>query len=756
MSGTFHGPVHVGPPPAVEWPHRVGVVPLRADCYQERALPDGPVLVLSGPGGTGKTQLAAELAARSRPDLLVWVTASSRQAILAGYAQAAAEVLRADPSDQERAAARLLAWLATTGRSWLVVLDDLADPADLRRLWPPAGHGRTVVTTRCRDSALAGAGRTLAEVGLFTPAQSAAYLTRRLEARPDLADDPAALAEALGHLPLALAQASAYLLDQEVTGTAYRALLATRRLDDLSPATLPDDQDRTLAATWSLSVESADRAPHPGLARPVLSLASVLAANGIPEEVLHTPAVTSWLTAKRLVDRGYRVGPDRLRQALWLDTRADEAATASQRLLARLNRRVTRWTVRRFGVELVTTDAVRATTRRLHLLSLAAHDPADHTVRVHALVQRATREELQDQELSQVVRLAADALLEAWPNARQVPEVAQAFFVNIQALIETAPEALWSDPHPVLVFAADVLLGVGRARAAVDHLTWLAAESRRRLGPDSVHTLGIRQTLSAALGRAGDQAAAVTEIEAVYADALRTAGPGWPGLLHVRHNMAVAWYKAGRLEEAAAESERLVADCVAVLGRDNQFTLYNVHQLAHLRGELGDTAAAVTAYEQLLKDRKRLPPRESAQLELHVRVQLAHWRGEDGDPAAAVTGLETVIAEQAPRLGPHHRRVLAMRQSLAHWRGESGDPAGAVAAFEALLADWLLVQTHDSTDTMTTRQFLAHWRGRAGDPTRAVTELEALLSDRLRVLSPDHPDTEATRAELTRWRSAPR
>jgi hypothetical protein len=52
--------------------------------------------VLSGLGGVGKTQLAAGLARRvwreRSVDLLVWVPATSRDAIVAGYVEAAENV----------------------------------------------------------------------------------------------------------------------------------------------------------------------------------------------------------------------------------------------------------------------------------------------------------------------------------------------------------------------------------------------------------------------------------------------------------------------------------------------------------------------------------------------------------------------------------------------------------------------------------------------------------------------------------------
>jgi hypothetical protein len=107
--------------------------------------------VLSGLAGVGKTQAAAALAWRlwdaRQVDLLVWVSAASRSAILARFADAFARVTGVD--DAEHGAERFLAWLTEPHRHpWLVVLDNLDDPDDLTGLWPPVTvGGKTVVTT---------------------------------------------------------------------------------------------------------------------------------------------------------------------------------------------------------------------------------------------------------------------------------------------------------------------------------------------------------------------------------------------------------------------------------------------------------------------------------------------------------------------------------------------------------------------------------------------------------------------------------
>ena len=81
-------------------------------------------------GGTGKTQIAVAFSHALRGarsvDALVWVQATSREAIVSGFAQAAKTIGVADHAlPAEAAADRFTGWLAHTRRPWALILDDL-------------------------------------------------------------------------------------------------------------------------------------------------------------------------------------------------------------------------------------------------------------------------------------------------------------------------------------------------------------------------------------------------------------------------------------------------------------------------------------------------------------------------------------------------------------------------------------------------------------------------------------------------------
>jgi NB-ARC domain/Tetratricopeptide repeat len=715
---------------SVVWPHQVGSVPLLADCYQYRkrqsarldeAMSTGTVVltqVLSGLGGVGKTQVAVGYArrvwAQSGVELLVWVAASSRAAVQATYAQAATEIGQLPADDVERAAEWFLGWLQTTSRRWLVVLDDVADPADLRGLWPTGPSGHTVVTTRRRDAVLTDRGRRLIDIGLYTPAEAVAYLQDKLgQAGSDVMAEAAELAADLGYLPLALAQATTFIRDRGDTCAGYRRRLGDqrRRLSEILPEdALADDYRFTVAATWSISVNRANALAPVELARPVLQLLSVLDPNGVPFDVVASPAVRTLIAEERTSS-----GPD--------------------------------------GRCLVDEQDCRDALRNLHRLNLISLDAAGgaRAIRTHALVQRATLEGLSADSVAATVRAAADALLQVWPEIERDTELGRVLRDCSASLHERHSGVLWnSDRHGVLYRAGRSLGDCGLIDAAVGYWTKMTAQASAALGIDHPDTLATRHDLALWRGEAGDPAGAITALEQLLTDYLRVLGPDHPHTLNTRHNLADWRGWAGDPAGAAVAFEQLLTDRLRVLGPDHPHTLDTRNNLARCRGEAGDPVGAAAALEQLLTDRLRVLGPDHPHT-LDTRHNLAYRRGEAGDPAGAATTLEQLLTDYLRVFGPDHPETLATRHNLARWQGWAGDPAGAAAAFEQLLVDRLRVLGPDHRWTLDARHNLARWRGEAGDPVGAATALEHLLTDYLRVLGPDHPDTLATHHQLAYW-----
>ncbi|GHI04255.1 FxSxx-COOH system tetratricopeptide repeat protein [Streptomyces cellostaticus] len=716
-NGTFYGPVagkiqhdhYEAPRPAATWPHQVGTIPPQAGCFQDRAeaarlttalaaegtavvTETAPADVVVGLGGVGKTQLVAHYARTAwqagNLDVLVWITATSRSAVVSGYAAAAAELLgNTALDDPVQAASAFLAWLQPkTGQRvcrWLLVLDDVTDPVHLNDLWPPVSPtGRILVTTRRQDAALT-TGRRRIDVGVFTPTDALAYLTAALP-HLEYPEQLARLADDLGDLPLALSQAAAYLTDTGLSAADYRQLLADRsaRLRDAAPDSLPDGQPLTVAATWSLSIEHADLLRPVGLARPLLHLAAFLSANGIPEAVLTSAPARTYLAHRRIPDASVDQMP------------AD-------------------------GEPMPERD-VRLAMAALRRLSLIQHTPtaSDTVVRVHQLVQRAVRDTLTPDQYHRAARTAADALHAAWPPIENDTGLAQTLRANAAALTSCAEEALYQpDTHTVLYRIGHSLGDAGHVAAACAHFRYLTDAVISRLGPDHPDALIARDDLAGSIADAGNPLGAAFAFSNLLADQIRVLGKDHRGTLATRGNLAGALGAAGEPAWAAATLSDLLADQIRVLGKDHPDTLVARNNLAYWRGQASDPAGAATAFAQLLTDQIRVLG-ENHPHTLTTRGNLARSIGEAGNPTLAIAILSNLLADQIRSLGEDHPGTLSTRGNLARWRGRAGDPAGAATAFAQLLTDQIRVLGKDHPDTLVARNNLAYWRGQASDPGR--------------------------------------
>ncbi|MCI3928138.1 tetratricopeptide repeat protein [Streptomyces sp. AN091965] len=818
MSGTFHGPVvqagsigsfvyHAAPRSEIAWPLRVGRVPELASAHQHRqelrdALGENPAVlahVLSGTGGVGKTQLAAAAARqaiRDGTDLVLWVDAARLDDVLARYAEAARLVdapgasspdvptgvstqAGANPRAVQADARSFLNWAATTTRSWLIVLDDVTDPAALRTWWPPttgqtADRGRALVTTRRRDAALTGNGRTLVPVPAYTAAQSRAYLTQRLTSSHagHLLDDTAdQVAETLGHLPLALGFAAAWLLNSQQPCAHYLPLLRDRRrtLQDLLPADGDSDgYGRGVAPALLLSLEAAQRDRPTQLAAPALLLAAHLDPAGHPAHFWETEAVTLYLTRRsnaspaQPLEFPERRGMGGLVPVSWSGPEAGPG---------------------RLAVHLL---------HRYGLLNIDRNQE-ERAVRMHALTGRAARETVSAGEYEEVVRTVADALSELLPREdHHDPRRAAAVRASTDHLLHLTGDHLWRTRHHKLIH--DVGRGHrerGLPEAALTYWRQQTDHARRCLGDDHPATLTARGELAALYQETGQVHKAVTLHESVLADTVRVHGARSPQALAARSQLASAYQDAGREAEALALQRHVVTDSARIHGKRDSRTLSERTQLAHFLHQAGDTDQAATLYESALAadDRVRIPTyeypdvlatrgnlancyaqsgraREAARLQqcvvtdcerllgaehphtLAARLNLATYRARDGRPEEAVLTQQHLVCVYETRYGTAHPTTFSARAALAGSYQAAGRTAEAIALREAVRDGWQRLLGADHPETLAARAALASSYEEAGRTSDATELSEQILADSERLLGTDHPRTLTARARL--------
>ncbi|MEU6891952.1 NB-ARC domain-containing protein [Streptomyces sp. NPDC046557] len=749
--GTVYVDQQLAPQEPAPWPQHVGAIPKKAAPFQHRAEMDrlramverGETTVrtqfLTGMGGTGKTQLAADFAGHASEsgelDVLVWITANSRQAILAAYREAGVKLCRGDPNDAESAARSFLAWLspkaATHPCRWLIVLDDVADPDDLHGLWPPSSpHGRTLVTTRLQDAALRADGGRRIEIGLFTEREALTYLTDALEGRDTTGADLEALASDLGYLPLALAQATAYIINSGHEVTTYRQLLADRatKLTDIAPDRLPDDQSIPLAAAWSLSIDRADSLDPPGLARPMLALTTMLDANGIPQDVLTSEPALVYLGACREANK----------------TAAGAPAGKSRWRWARRHRQEQ-------PVPVAADEAVNAL-RALHRLSLVRHPTRGGDVGVHQLLQRAVREQVPTRERARLTRAAADALLAAWPEAEGYQPGGVRLRACAQALEGSdATGALWGPEGHEVLFRCGLSLGAaGQFAAAADYFGRLEQTATSSLGGSHLQAIAARANHARWRGRAGDLAGAKQASETLLPIATQALGPDHPVTLGVQAGLAFWQAKAGDIESSARILRDLLPEMVRVHGHYATSTLVVRHEIARRRGQAGDAAGAVEELRELLADMVCLMDQHDPHF-LNAIHNLGVWQGRAGDAAEAARVLQDLLPIQTSALGADYPDTLATRHELAWTRGELGEAATAAAELKLLLADRERVLGLTHPDTLTTRYAISHWEGEAGDAAGAAAALADLVPLMVSALGADHPETFIVRRARGLW-----
>ncbi|KAI9666161.1 MAG: hypothetical protein M1821_004096 [Bathelium mastoideum] len=237
------------------------------------------IFVLRGLGGIGKTQLAFEFARRHHQKFssVFWVDGRNEDSVKRSIARHAASVptgqipeisrsyLSRGSVDVDTVVKDVMGWLKQPDNSsWLLIFDNVdldynqrpADPGayDVRRFLSGADHGSVLITTRLARLEQLGEPHELRKVDT---AQAWAILDIWYKRERDIAET-GELLDRLDGLPLAIAQAGAYLQESGIDIRTYLQFYDEEWQDlfetqDEDEPPLEDYEDRSIWTTWSIS-----------------------------------------------------------------------------------------------------------------------------------------------------------------------------------------------------------------------------------------------------------------------------------------------------------------------------------------------------------------------------------------------------------------------------------------------------------------------------------------------------------------------
>lgn len=493
------------------------------------------VQALRGMGGVGKTQLAIEYAHKfaDEYDIVWWVAAEQAGLILEQIAALAASLQCAEPdAPAVPAAQRAMTELRTRDR-WLLVFDNAETPGDLAPWLPGGTTGHVLITTR--TSGWTEVAATPVEVDVFARAESVTILSDRV---PGLSGaDAGQLAEELGDLPLAIAQAASYLTDSGMPPSEYLHLVQRRAANilDQGPVT---SYPTSLAGATQLTMERLAR--EDSKAAGLVVVCAFLAPEPIPLALFTAAA-------------------DQLPQPLG-SAAAD--VLAWRQLLIAMGRS-----------------------------SLARID--QHVIQMHRLTQAILRDRLAPEQADATLALAGKVLVASnlgdpgdpagWPGwAQLLPHILaiDPAASNDPAVRELACNATW------------YLLMRGDTRSGHDLARHLYQQWNQRSGSDDHYTLWAANSLGTSFHQMGQYA----EAQRIHADSVarkrRLLGEDHPYTLATANNLADSLRAVGEDHAARELDEDNLARRRRLLGEDHPDTLISASNLAIDLAAVGDHQAA--------------------------------------------------------------------------------------------------------------------------------------------------------------------
>ncbi|MDF3300736.1 alpha/beta hydrolase [Streptomyces tropicalis] len=695
-------------PFSVDLPHADGVLhgERRRNIVSTIASAESGVHVLAGPGGSGKSRLALEIAARADAGnrRVWWIRVNQLSACMRQVARdLGIPDSQADEAWKGNGSQTDLVWRALNraAEPWLIVFDNADDPARLGPrggqvedatgwLRPPRGTaGTVVVTSRIRDEDVWGSWSHVHRVPLLDASDGAALLLDRAGTDAGTEQEARLLSVDLGGLPLALRTAATYVRSVRASGVtlgaadikdfaSYRTAWARRFAAPAGTRTGDGGEslglEKIVDKVYGISLGLLERRELPQAA-PLLKAFACLNIAPIPYG--------------RLLDGAAVTG-----SPLWADFP--------------LHRR-------------------REVIMGLHDLELVEVDQRRNMLSLHPVVHGILRDD---------------------PDVRRRP--GDYYALNVRMLLDAVrshnPD--YPDAWPVWATVTTHAMEVARAVLRPD-------------GPvTDRHVLGRAVELARLTCRylliAGHLGPARNLLFPIIGDCGAYGfGHDSPEILGLRHEKGRIHLEGGELQAAEAELRLVVEHRTGLFADRHPDTLASRHKLARAILEQSEKRApeAEDILRSVVADEKWVRGEEHADT-MVVRHTLARAILSQGRAADAEGHLRRILAVRLrlrrwPAATPE---TLHVRETLARSLLEQEKVSEAVALIEEARQD--AAQPDDSHPVMRLRYCGAYAHLLQGQVELATGALGALLDDQSRVLGASHPEARLTQDLLERVRNS--
>ena len=544
--------------------------------------------VLVGMRGCGKSQLAAALAKQCEDanwSLVAWVNAVSPESIKSALVELAKE-LKVDTSDeptQDQIIARCLNSLRSSEASdRLVIFDNVEDINDLRGL-VPTGDGLRVVATTTNNTGWEYQDWTTIKVGVFDHNESIDYLLT--VTKSDDHDTADVLAERLGDLPLAIAQAAATARHKNLSLSQYLNQLDTyrseRAIRPVPGGYYADDVATALCMAIEDALENlAD--PTRQSARRQLGALALLAESGVPTRWLD-PTIEQQDNqelqgANKAEDEDAHDALTELIRRSIVHQSADKATTILHRLQAQAFRES--WdeneSAEAYESAAILLDKVDVDRFPRNDTDSRRRETLDLIEQLRAIGEQKYSRNIFTHENIPV------SLFQALSNAHDLALFSEA--LTLEASINTIQEILGPEHPDTLTVLNDfgvAYLDMQLISEAIAIFERLLSVDRRLLDEDDPTVFAAQINLASAYQEAGRLRDAITLYETTLVDHTRIPMASYPDALTALSNLAAAYQAEEHSEEATRLFNSVLDGQLRILGPDHPDTLNTRSHIAN-------------------------------------------------------------------------------------------------------------------------------------------------------------------------------